>query len=176
MKNRLRRAVTAAALGAVLWMGTAAARAQDAVSDPFAVKVGAFLPADEDARNVSDDAIFILEAEYTVQNLLESNSVTVVGIGYAEKGGLRIMPITISQLFRDRSGTSPYYYGIGLGDYITQLDAPGASGKTKHLFGGFVVAGMDLRGPLFVEAKYHLVARYDNKNVNGFQLTLGTRF
>ena len=177
MNNRLRSAATAAAaLGVVLWTGTTAARAQDAVPNPFAVKVGAFLPGDEDARNVSDDVIFILEADYTVQNLPESNSVTVASIGYTEKGGLRILPITISQVFRDRGATSPYYYGIGIGDYITRLDSPGASGKTKHLFGGFVVAGLDLRGPLFFEAKYHLVARYDNKNVNGFQFTLGTRF
>jgi hypothetical protein len=184
LKKVMRRAVSVAALlgGMALWsFGAAgAARAQEAGIKPLAVKVGAYLPSDMDARSASSDILLMVEAEYTIQNIVESNyfSQVQVGIGYTERDELRIIPVTLSQVFRN-SNAAPgagYYVGIGLGVYFTELNLPDTSGETKSLFGGFVVGGLDFGGSLFAEAKYHVISRYDRKNVDGLQLAVGVRF
>jgi len=108
--------------------------------------------------------------------LLDSNSASILSIGYIQNNDFRMVPFTVSQVFRDRNSSRPYYYGLGLGLYQTTLRTPETSGGSKTLFGGFVVVGLDLNGPFFLEAKYHLVSPYDRKGVSGLQATVGVRF
>lgn len=161
---------------------SATVRAQDtARQKPFAAKIGVFFATDPDARRAGGDGMVVLETEYRLQTLIENNTLlsnTNLTIGYTEHNDLRIIPITLSQTFSDsraEPGTG-YYYGLGAGLYITRLRSDSTSGDTKNLFGGFAVVGLNLSTKLFVEAKYHLISRYQSENVSGIQATVGTRF
>lgn len=158
------------------------ARAQNSTRSeqkPLALKIGLFIPSNNDARASGiGDRILAIEADYTVQTLLDSNSISVASIGLIQKDDLRILPVTISQVFRDPGNSSgnDYYYGFGIGIYATSLKLPDTSGETKNLFGGFIVVGMDLGQSVFVEGKYHYISKYDNKFIGGLQLSVGGRF
>ena len=160
----------------------AAARAQDTPGEkPLAAKAGFFFPTDSAARDAGGNGMLLLEVDYTLQTLIDNSTLlghTSIGIGYTERRDLRIIPITLSETFRD-SRAAPgtgYYYGVGLGLYLTRLESGSTSGDTKNLFGGYAVGGVSLGSNLFAEAKYHLISRYDGKNVSGIQVTIGTRF
>ena len=146
---------------------------------PIAVKIGTYLPAGSEARRASASAIFSIEAEYTIQDLLDKNSYTPLSIGYIGGEDLSIIPITIGQIFKDANNptSNDYYYGFGLGIYATDVDTADTSGRRKGLFGGYGVVGLDLQGGKYlVEAKYHWISRYDNKEVSGLQIMAGARF
>lgn len=188
MKRILGKGIgTAAAVAALaLWGGGAAgtaARAQvlggPTVPKPFALKLGSYIPTGSEARKAGGSGMLLLEADYTIQNLIDSNSQTVVSIGVTGRDDLYMIPFTVSQVFRDRDNTiggRGVYYGAGLGVYVVKLDLPDTSDETKNLLGGFLMAGLDLQQNLFAEVRYHYIANYDKKNINGFQLTVGTRF
>lgn len=172
-----------AALALPLVAGGTAARAQEASKQkPIAIKLGVFFPTNEKARVAGGaDATVALEAEYTLQALIGDGSQitsTHLGIGYMERRDLRILPITVSQTFGDLRAEpgQGYYYGLGLGIYITNLESADTSSDTKNLFGGFVVGGVNFAENVFAEAKYHLISRYDDINVSGLQFSIGTRF
>jgi hypothetical protein len=158
--------------------GAAQAQLDGVVPRPFAVKAGLFIPTNAEAREAGGRSMALIEADYTIQNLVESNSLTIISIGVTGRRDLYMIPITLSQVFQDRNNTSgnDYYYGFGLGIYVTKVDLPDTSDQTKNIFGGFLVGGLNLQRNLFVEAKYHYLSRYDRKNINGLQITLGTRF
>ena len=180
---RAARGAALFAFGAAALAFTAgAAQAQTVAAGirrPIAVKVGTYLPVGEDARRASASAIFSIEAEYTIEALFAKNSYVPLSIGYIGGEDLSIIPITIGQLYKDannRSGND-YYYGFGLGIYATDMDYPSTSGRRKGLFGGYLAAGLDLgEGRYLVEAKYHWISRYDDKEVSGLQLMAGLRF
>lgn len=184
--------------GAALFSGTRPAQAQQtelARDKPFAVKVGTYLPSDKFVRQASSDILFAVEAQYLLQEINASNgrlsSQTLINIGYAGRKRFAIAPITLSEVFRDpRQGPDHgYYLGFGFGVYITRLEVNDASddsgdlnasstttsGDTKNLLGGFLLAGLNV-GKGFIEAKYHVVNTYENKQVDGLQLTAGARF
>jgi hypothetical protein len=184
-------------VGAAAFSGARPAQAQEAEltrERPFAVKVGAFLPADEFVRKASGHTLFAIEGQYLLQDINSGgrlSSQTLINVGYAGRNRFAIAPITLSQIFRDpRQGPGRgTYVGFGFGIYITRLevndatedegdldaDATTTSGDTKSLLGGFVVAGLNM-GRGFVEAKYHVVNTYERKQVDGLQLTAGARF
>ncbi len=166
----------AMAAGAALLGGTGIAQAQSNDIKPFAFKVGAYVPASNEVRRAGAERMLTLEGDYRLQTLLDSNSATIFSIGYIQNNDFRMVPFTVSQVFRDRNSSRPYYYGAGLGLYQTTLRTPETSGGSKTLFGGFVVLGVDLSGPFFLEAKYHLISPYDKKGVSGLQATVGVRF
>ncbi len=170
--------VAAGALLALAGSGGSGAQAQVGVERPLSVQAGVFLPIDRFVRAGSDDALLMVEVRYTVQNLITSNSITVLSAGYTRSQDFLMAPITLAQIFRNSPipGTGAYY-GAGIGIYITDLDIPDTSGRTKNLFGGFLMAGMNFsQGRAFAEAKYHIVNQYDTKQVDGLQLSVGARF
>lgn len=197
---RRRGAIAASAasllLGAVAVTATVRpAYAQEVQEKPFALKVGTFLPTNRYARRASSNALFAIEAQYTLQNLTYGSrytSKTLLSAAFAGRKDFSIAPITISQIFSTGAAAASgrgAYLGVGAGFYITRLevsdlsedpgDAPGGSrttsGNTKYLLGGFLVGGLNI-GNGFVEAKYHIVNTYERKRVDGLQLTAGTRF
>lgn len=178
MNNVIRRFVAAGALGMALASFGMKAQAQTGVEKPWSVQVGAYLPIDKHVRSASSDTLLMVEGRYTIQNLIESNSITVVSVGYTQGQDFLLAPITLAQIFRNSPipGTG-YYYGGGLGFYIADLDAPDTSGRTKNLFGGYLLVGMNFaQGRGFAEAKYHIVNQYDTKQVDGLQISVGGRF
>jgi hypothetical protein len=173
----------AAICGALGIAATGTAQAQltpdSAVNKPFAAKIGIFAPSGKDVRRYGSNINLALEGEYRLQVLPSNNSVTLASIGYI--GGdedFQMVPLTISQIYRGANNFvgNSYYYGLGVGIYATKLNAPDTTGKVKGLLGGFLVAGLEARGPLFGEVKYHYVSKYDDKFVGGLQVTAGLRF
>ena len=178
MNKVIRRFVAAGALSLAFAGFAPKAQAQVGIEKPFSVQIGAYLPIDRHIRSGSDDALLMIEGRYTVQNLIDTNSTTVVSVGFTQAQDFLLVPITLAQIFRNSPvpGTG-YYYGFGLGIYIADADLPDTSGKTKNLFGGFLMVGTNLaRGRMFAEAKYHIVNQYDTKQVDGLQISVGTRF
>jgi hypothetical protein len=182
--QKIQKALRTAALCGMIGLAAVGTSHAQAIGDntadkKFAAKIGAFFPSGKDVRLAADNTNLALEADYRLQVLPASNSVTLATIGYIRgNDDFQMVPITVSQVFRDPNNTarSSYYYGFGLGIYATKLNTPDTSGQTKGLFGGFLVAGIEGRGPLFGEVKYHYISKYDNKFVGGLQTSVGFRF
>ncbi|MES2463761.1 MAG: hypothetical protein V4671_24595 [Armatimonadota bacterium] len=182
--QKIQKMVRGAALCGVLGIAVTSAAQAQVVSDPpankpLALKVGVFAPSGKDVRRYSSNINIAFEAEYRIQVLPASNSMTLASVGYITgDDDFQMVPLTISQVFRDPNNTarSRYYYGGGFGLYVTKLNAPDTSGKVKGLLGGFLVVGLEGRSPLFGEVKYHNISKYDDKFVGGFQTTVGYRF
>jgi hypothetical protein len=182
--QKIQNVLRGAALCGVLGIAATGAAQAQAISDtpvnkPLALKVGIFSPSGKDVRRYGSNVNIALEAEYRLQVLPGSNSTTLASVGFITSDqDFQMVPLTISQVFRDPNNASRigYYYGGGLGVYVTKLNAPDTSGRVKGLLGGFVVVGIEGRGPLFGELKYHYVSKYDNKFVGGFQTAVGYRF
>jgi len=178
-----RAAGVLAAATLLLTAGAGASRAQGvaaAIDSPFTIKIGGFVPSGKDARLASSDVLFSSEFEYTLESLFGNgrSSYSTVAVGYIKQEDLRIVPITLNQIFKDPGNVSGvgYYYGGGIGLYSVDLDLPSVSGKTKTLFGLNAVAGIDLTKRWLVEVKYHYPFDYDKKFVGGVQFMTGYRF
>lgn len=154
---------------------------------PLAFKLGTYIPYGSDVRDRVGDVMFLAEAEYTIQNLFVTGGVTTLNVGFTERNGLRIIPITIAEIYRSRlrnnagltlagSRDLDYYFGLGGGIYPTRFRTNGGSDTTKSLFGGFAVAGLNISNGVFVEAKVHLIERFNDFDIGGVQLTAGIRF
>ncbi|MDX1934869.1 MAG: hypothetical protein SFU56_19905 [Capsulimonadales bacterium] len=160
--------------------GTAHAQAVDeSARKSFAVRIGSYIPTEQDARRAGGTHNFSVEADWTLQRLPERSSVGVISLGFIEREKLRIIPFTLTQVFRDPGSNffgKPYYYGLGIGLYTVRMQFPGTDDRIKHLFGGLVTVGVDLTPTIFIDAKYHYISKYDNKFVGGTLLSVGTRF
>jgi hypothetical protein len=147
---------------------------------PFAIRLGTYIPSARDGRAAGGDYMWAIEGDYTIQRLPERSSVSVLSVGYIERNDLRIVPLTIGQIWReprnpDYPGKS-YFYGLGLGLYNIRVSQPDTSSETKYIFGGYVTAGIDFTDKFFGEVKYHYMARIDRKFVGGLMFAVGTRF
>jgi hypothetical protein len=143
-----------------------------------AVKAGLFMPSGKEARNGGGNQIFALELDYVAQHLSERNQSNVVSIGYIEKGALRLIPMTLNQIYHDNKGRTRYdvYYGYGLGIYSARLSNIEGAGNSKLLLGGALTAGWNINQKTFLEAKYHLLFNYNKRDVGGLTLMYGKRF
>jgi hypothetical protein len=147
-----------------------------AVSQPWAIKLGVFGPANIRARQAGEAAIFSGEIEYTVQDLTsQNNSYSVLDAGYINEGHLRIIPLTVGQMFTD--GRKSYFYGGGVGLYDVKMDLAGfTDDRDKFIFGLYGAVGLNVTQSIFIEAKYHYPYKYDNQFVGGVQGMVGLRF
>ena len=170
----------AALCGGLMLLSQGVSQAQtvskDPAAAPFSIKAGVFVPQGRDVRRVGGDALFSVEGDYRLQVLPEGNSGNIsyseLSVGYTGDGNdFTMVPIQVAQIFH--TPDSKYYYGAGLGIYVTQLKEDDTSHKVKGLFGGFLGVGMNTKGPLFGEVKYHWVSKYDQKYVGGFQVSVG---
>lgn len=171
-------ATLALGAGAATEKAAQAQAVSEAARKPFAIKLGVYMPSVKEVREFSGVFNFSIEGDVVIQRFPEISSQSIFSIGYIEREGLRLIPVTVSQIFRDPNNPSgrDYYYGFGLGVYSTRLDAPDTTGRIKNLPGAFLVTGLDINEKLLVEVKYHILYRYDRKNVNGLQISLGRRF
>lgn len=144
----------------------------------FSVKLGTYLPLNRDTRRAGAVAIPMVEIDYTIQKFPESHFSSLLSVGFLDHASFRMMPITVSQVYRDPANASgfDYYYGVGVGLYNTRLRLADTDNRSKYLFGGFVVTGIDVTRTVFLEAKYHLISHYDRKDVSGLQASVGLRF
>ncbi len=173
--------VSAALCGILSCVTVAPSMAQSPAAEPtssMALRVGAFSPAKAYARSVSANNLFSIEADLTVQSVPERNESSVLSLGYIEKGGLRILPLTLSQITHDRKRTSGYdfYYGYGIGLYSIRLQGAATSGTTKVMPGALATFGLNLSDSTFLEARYHYTSDYEKNDVRGLQFSLGFRF
>ena len=90
----------------------------------FAFKVGIFVPSEKYVRAASATEIPVFEADYTIQKYPESHFNSILTVGYIEHENFRMIPITVSQIYRDPENAAGvnYYYGLGAGLYETRLN------------------------------------------------------
>ena len=173
--------------GVLLSAGAAHAQANPQVKAPLAVKIGAYIPISSSVRNITGDVLPIVEAEYTIQDLFVTNGATTISVGYAERKGLRLIPVLLTESYHFRSrgadsgitvvkGEIDTYAGLGIGIYNTRFPTSGGSDSSKNLFGGCAVFGLNVSNGVFVEGKFHLVSRYNDLDISGIQLAAGIRF
>jgi hypothetical protein len=159
------------------------ARAQfvePAARKPLAVRLGVYVPSEPEGRSGGGDYMWALEVDYTIQRMPERRSISIITAGFIERNDLRIIPLTVGQVWREQGNPlyfgESYYYGLGAGIYNVRLSAPDTSGNDKFIPGGYVHAGIELNSKYFVEAKYHYLAKYDRKFVGGLLFSVGARF
>lgn len=177
------RAVGIAGMG-LCALAVSAPRAQAQVVEPatrrpYAIRIGDYIPSESDAQRAGGTHNLAIEFDYTVQRIAERSSVAVVSLGYIERDNLRIIPFTLSQIYREPGYSflgRGYYYGGGVGIYAVRLGLPDTSGDVKGLFGVHALVGIDVSDTLFVDAKYHYPFHYDSKFFGGLQIGAGVRF
>ena len=175
LKGILRIATLGGLATLLLTCGTAKAQSTGRYkSTGLAAKIGLFAPAGKEARTGAGNQIFALEADYVAQYLPEQGVTNVISIGYIEKGALRLIPMTLNQIFQKPE--SDLYYGYGLGIYSARLSNVENAGGSKLLIGGALTAGKNLNETTFIEAKYHIPFNYNSRDVGGLQLMYGKRF
>lgn len=175
MKGILRIATLGGLATLLMTCGTAKAQSTGRFkSTGLAGKIGLFAPAGKEARTGAGHQVFAVEADYVAQYLPEQGITNVISIGYIEKGALRLIPMTLNQIFN--KAESSIYYGYGLGVYSARLSNVENAGGSKLLIGGALTAGKNLNETTFIEAKYHIPFNYNSRDVGGLQLMYGKRF
>ena len=147
-------------------------------SKNIAIRLGAYLPTESDARNYGGRQLPGIQVDYKVQIVPLQNSVGAVSVGYIERNNLRIIPILLNQTWREPGRTifgQEYYYGLGAGLYSVRMSTPDTDGKPKALFGFNIHAGLDFNNSFFGDVTYHHIYKYNNKFVGGFMFSLGAR-
>ena len=111
---------------------------------------------------------------------------TIVSVDYIDRTSgsntLRVFPVTVGELILqpEDGGVQPYY-GAGLGGYFIHEDFNNNdnTNRTSHdnvVFGGYLVAGVEYRRYLDLDARYHFVTSSNGINVGGLEVTAGFRF
>jgi hypothetical protein len=140
---------------------------------PYTLKLGVYTPSGTDARAQAGQVILGFEGTYNLQRDDLENQNTILGVGYYERNGLRIMPLTLTQL--QQKGNQ--YTGYGIGAYNARPNIDQGDNRNKSLFGVHYLIGKNLDENRFVEAKFNYANQYNtNFSVNGFQLSYGVRF
>lgn len=169
-------------LASVLLCGSllcSAALAQDEVTKPWTLKVGAFRPDSGTWRDDSSDYWVLTGIDYTF-NVTPAGAECVGSLEYGPgKHGNRLWSLQgIYRLPEYTEGTSRgTYYGAGFGVYFAKVEgADGSSDKVTRL-GIPLLAGMGLTNNLFLEAKYNIVfGKAVGRRLSGFSAALAFRF
>jgi hypothetical protein len=110
-----------------------------------------------------------------------------ISVDYMEESlhgnNLRMIPVTVNQIWYGGSGVSRIrpYFGLGMGAYFIHVrdsedPSIASNGDNKTDYGGFAAIGSDLGSNLFVDLRYHVVGSVEDLNADGFQASLGVRF
>lgn len=148
-------------------------------SKNLAIHLGALLPSEADARRYGGRYVYGIELDYKIQVVALQNSISNISVGYYERGDLRIIPFSLSQIWREPNRTifgQHYYYGAGVSLNSVRFTTPETEGKSKVLFGFSAIGGLDFGSSYFAELKYSYLFRYDSKFVGGFFPSVGVRF
>ena len=178
MKTVLQSAVLCGIVSSIVTAPVMAQSGSANAGPQMAFRIGSYSPAKSYARNAGGSRMFGLELDFNIQSVPERNESNVLSLGFIEKGDLRIMPLTVTQIVHDRKRTSSYdfYYGYGVGLYSIRLRGADVDGKVKVMPGALGVFGVNLSDSTFVEARYHYSGDYDSKDVRGLLLSVGLRF
>ena len=172
--------IAAGLVGAVALTTTANAQVSDLAQrvGSSSLKIGSYNPDKPVVRNGAGKNIFNFEYETTLQSVPERNEISTLSVGLIERGDMRIIPITLSQITRDNKRTSGYdwFSGYGVGLYAIRIDNANTSGNTKVMPGMHVTVGVNLTTRSFVEARYHFAGHYETINPSGLNISYGTRF
>jgi hypothetical protein len=145
----------------------------------LSIHLGAQLPSDRDIRKGGGRIIYGIEANYKIQVVPLQNSIGEIGIGYYERNDYRLIPFTLTQIWREPGRTlfgQNYYYGGGISLNSVRFNYPDTSGNSKLLFGAHIVGGLDFGNTFFAELKYAYIFKYDGKFPGGFFPSVGMRF
>ena len=154
--------------------------------DPlFTVRVGGYFVNNNTVRHSVNSTFLCGGLDYAIQH--PSNLTrTIVSVDYIDRTSgnntLRVFPVTAGQLILQpyQNGIQPYY-GAGAGGYFVHQDFNNNSSSNRNshdnvVFGGYLVAGVEYRRYLDLDARYHIVTSSNSINVGGLELTAGFRF
>lgn len=155
-----------------------AAHAQSTGLLPLRAKIGALLPSNGFTKDRAGDFVPAGELDLRIPKFLGGS---FASIGYQERKGLRVVPITISRTFGPanplESVTGNIYFGVGAGVYFLHGNDGVGSSKDKTTLGGFGQVGYQFPNPYFIEAKYQVLAqKADGLSGNGLMLFVGRKF
>jgi len=171
----MNKMVLAAATAALITI-PATSMAQSAEAKPFLVRVGAFFPTDEDAKDVSKTWL-AAGVQYKVRDLNIGNtngymSSFEISFDYTQRDDYQILPLMLNYVGRVNENL---FYTGGIGVSFTRL--PTASGTdSKARFGYTLGLGYDLNigtTPVVVEGRFW---GNEKSDFNGFALYAGVRF
>jgi len=172
--------IAAGLVGAVAMTSTANAQVSDLAQKvgSSSLKFGSYNPDKPTVRSGAGKNIFNFEYETTLQSVPERNEISTFSIGMIERGDMRMIPMTLSQITRDNKRTSGYdwFSGYGVGLYAIRIDNGNTSGNTKVMPGMHFTVGINLTQRSFVEARYHFAGHYETINPSGLNISYGIRF
>lgn len=145
---------------------------------PIRAKIGVLLPSNSSTKDEAGEVVPAGELDLRIPRFLGGS---FASIGYQERGGLRVVPITLSRTFGPanplQSVTGNVYFGLGAGAYLLRGDDGVGDSNSKTTIGGFGQIGYQFPSSFFVEAKYQAVAgKADGLSANGLVLFVGRSF
>lgn len=171
----MNKMVLAAASAALLTI-PATSLAQSAEPKPFLVRVGAFFPTNDNAKDVSKTWL-AAGVQYKVKDLsyqvAEGQPASFeISFDYTQRDDYQILPLMLNYVGRMNEN---FFYTGGLGVSFTRL--PTATGTdSKARFGYTLGLGYDLNvgtTPVVVEGRFW---GNEKSEFNGFALYAGVRF
>jgi hypothetical protein len=151
--------------------GTASAQ-MERPEHPYAIRVGALWPINNDVQAATNDTWFNLGLDYIFSRTEEGNE-WVGALDFGTASNVNYWAFQLIYMWRNQgeSGVgTPFSFGVGGGVYV--LDPSPGDSQTE--FGIPLVAQWDLNPQIFLMAKYHWVVT-DNQ-ATGFSAQVGYRF
>jgi hypothetical protein len=153
-------------------LGGSASAQMERPEHPYAIRVGALWPTDNDVQAATDDTWFNLGLDYIFGRTVEGNE-WVGAVDFGNANDVNFWALQLIYMWRNQVETgvgSPFSFGVGGAVYI--LDPTHAGSQTE--WGIPLVAQWDLNPSVFLMAKYHWVVS-DNQ-VAAFSGQIGYRF
>jgi|GEM_PF-785287 hypothetical protein len=186
LTNKIRNtAVKAMLCGGMLALAlsvTGSAASAQTIDPPlrfdFGFRIGSYIPTESEIRQAGGTHNLTFDIDWVPEKFFDRRGFSVVSVGYYERDGFKMIPVTVGYMVRESSDFlgRTYYYGVGGGLYQTRVNLPDTSARNKWIPGGYAAVGVDLTRRIYLDLRYHYVARYDRKFVGGTQLSAGIRF
>lgn len=154
-------------------------RAATSSADDLSLKLGAFFPANGDARELGGDTQYVIGLDYLLPSASTSTSATSVFLDYlgGSRNSASVHSTGVGIALRSK-GTG--YFGAGLGIYSTNVqfdndaDDPFSS-RSATGGGGKIFAGFELGSGVDLEFDYHLLPSAGRVNPSGAAIEVGLR-
>jgi len=190
MRNFMTALSVGVAAATILAVGSPSAKAADnglpTVNKlpSLSVRLGAFFPMNQRLKRSVGNTGFSAGADYVLSRQGASDQ-SIVSVGYIDRTSgankLKMIPLTFGGLhYMDVKAEQRTYVGYGVGAYFTNVSVPDSVGfqETNHttLYGGYINAGIEFPGNVFLDARYHFVQSVGSTNPSGIEITAGARF
>lgn len=150
----------------------------------LSVRLGAYFPSNQRLKTNVGNTAFDAGVDYVLARQ-GSSDLSIVSIGYVDKTAgankLQLVPLTFGGIhYMDVKADQRTYIGYGVGAYFTSINVPDSIGNPERdhstLYGGYINAGIEFPGNVFLDARYHFTQAIGSTNPGGLEITAGARF